>query len=164
MMCLPVPQHSSQISFVRFATGSCTDSCDTRPGLASSPLRFRPAGGKALANFDQLPTRGPLGAGKCLLAGELVETPPVSGPKFRSAGRRPFQNFRNFGPPALKFRPVDELASPARDFPVKRHRWLLKLPQRLVCSQPAEPLSTVLMYILYIRLDRNPFYCMYATG
>jgi hypothetical protein len=82
------------------------------PGLASSPLRFRPAGGKALDNSDQLPTRGPLGAGKCLLAGGLVETPPVSGPKFRSAGRRPFQNFRNFGPPALKFRPVDELASP----------------------------------------------------
>jgi hypothetical protein len=39
--------------------------------------------------------------------------PTVSGPKFRSAGRRPFHIFRNFGPSAREFRPVDELASPA---------------------------------------------------
>jgi hypothetical protein len=38
--------------------------------------------------------------------------PPHSGPKIRSAGRRLFQNFRNFGPSAREFRPVDELASP----------------------------------------------------
>jgi hypothetical protein len=74
-------------------------------------------------DFDQLvegpwpistscPPRGSLWRGKCLLAGDLVETPPVSGPKFRSAGRRPFQNLRNFGPSARKFRPVDELVSP----------------------------------------------------
>jgi hypothetical protein len=42
-----------------------------------------------------------------------VETPPRAGPIFRSAGRRPFQNFRKMGPAAQKFRPVDELASPA---------------------------------------------------
>jgi hypothetical protein len=42
----------------------------------------------------------------------MVETPPVTGPKFRSAGRRPVQIFRNFGPSAREFRP-DELASPA---------------------------------------------------
>jgi hypothetical protein len=41
-----------------------------------------------------------------------VETPLHSGPKFRSAGRRPFKNFRKKGPAAPKFRPVDELASP----------------------------------------------------
>jgi hypothetical protein len=41
-----------------------------------------------------------------------VETPPRAGPMFRSAGRKPFQNFRKMGPAAPKFRPVDELASP----------------------------------------------------
>jgi hypothetical protein len=81
-------------------------------GLATSSWEFRPAGGRALANFDQLPTRGSVWRGKCILAGDLVETPPVSGPKFRSAGRRPFQNFRKQGPSAPEFRPVDEAASP----------------------------------------------------
>jgi hypothetical protein len=66
----------------------------------------------SLGDFDQLPARGPLGPGKCILAGRLVEMPPFSGPKFRSAGRRPFHKFLNFGPSALEFRPVDELASP----------------------------------------------------
>jgi hypothetical protein len=82
------------------------------PGLASFPCRFRPAGGRALTNFDLLPTRGPLWLDKCIYAGDLVETPPVSGPKFRSADRRPCRNFRNLGPSAQEFRPVDELASP----------------------------------------------------
>jgi hypothetical protein len=42
-----------------------------------------------------------------------VETPPRSKSKFRSAGRKSFQDFRKTGPAAPKFRPVDELASPA---------------------------------------------------
>jgi hypothetical protein len=60
--------------------------------LATSSWEFRPSGGRSLAKFDQLPTRGSVWRGKCILAGDLVETPPVSGPKFRSAGRRPFQD------------------------------------------------------------------------
>jgi hypothetical protein len=46
-----------------------------------------PAGERALANFVQLPTRGPLGAGMCTLPGELVGKPPRFGPESRSAGR-----------------------------------------------------------------------------
>jgi hypothetical protein len=65
-----------------------------------------------LPNFDQLPPRGASWGGKCILAGESVETPPVSASKARSAGRIPFHKFRNFGPSAREFRPVDELASP----------------------------------------------------
>jgi hypothetical protein len=56
---------------------------------------------------------GPPGAGKCILAGESVEIPPVSASTSRSAGRRPFHKFRYFGPSAREFRPVDALASPA---------------------------------------------------
>jgi hypothetical protein len=83
-------------------------------GLASSSWRFRPAGGRVLGNFDQLPPRGPLRAAKCILAGEMVETPPVSGPKVRSASRRPFHSFRNFaegpdGPSAVNFDPSTSL-------------------------------------------------------
>jgi hypothetical protein len=77
-----------------------------------------------LEDFDQLvegpwpistncPQRSLRGQAECNLAGDLVEKPPVSGPNFRSAGRRPFQSFHNFGPSAREFRPVDELASPA---------------------------------------------------
>jgi hypothetical protein len=43
-------------------------------------MGISPAGGRGLANFDQLPTRGPLWLGKCICAGELVEAPPVLGP------------------------------------------------------------------------------------
>jgi hypothetical protein len=81
-------------------------------GLASSPQEFRPAGRWALADFDGvlLSTRF-----EGVFRGfpvVPVERPPRSGPIFRSAGRRPFQNFRKLGPAAPKFRPVDELASP----------------------------------------------------
>jgi hypothetical protein len=93
---LPGARHARSCNLAIDATVAAVAD-GSRAGLASSPERFRPAGGRALANLDQLLTREPLGAGKCLLAGELVETPPVSGPKFRSAGRRPFQNFRNSG-------------------------------------------------------------------
>jgi hypothetical protein len=75
--------------------GECTGGPPwSGPGLASSQ-GFRPVGGRALASFDQLLTRGPLWRGKCILAGELVETTPISGPRSRSAGRRPFHKFRN---------------------------------------------------------------------
>jgi hypothetical protein len=83
-------------------------------GLATSSCRIRPAGGRALANFDQLPTKGSVWRGKCILAGDLVETPPVSGPNVRSAGRRPFQIIRKKGPSAPEFRSVDEVASPGQ--------------------------------------------------
>jgi hypothetical protein len=76
------------------------------------PFEISTSWWKGLGQFRPAAHQGPSGAGKCLLAGELVEAPPVSGPKFRSASRRPFQSFHNFRPPALKSRPVDELASP----------------------------------------------------
>jgi hypothetical protein len=53
-----------------------------------------------------------MGAGKCILAGELVKTARIPGSSFRSAGRKPFHNFPNFASSAREFRPVDELASP----------------------------------------------------
>jgi hypothetical protein len=49
--------------------------------------KFRPAAHQGLGG----------GGGRGILAGDLVETPPVSGPKLRSAGRRPLQNLRKQG-------------------------------------------------------------------
>jgi hypothetical protein len=73
-----------------------------------------------LEDFDQLvegpwpiptncPQRSLRGQAECNLAGDLVEKPPVSGPNFRSAGRRPFQSFHNFGPKAVNFDPSTSL-------------------------------------------------------
>jgi hypothetical protein len=92
-------------------------------GLSGLPFSLRQGSQAPLENLDQLvppPLKGlgqsrpaaSHGAGKCIVAGTMVETAPVSGPKFRSAGRRPFHNFPNFGPSAREYRPVDELASP----------------------------------------------------
>jgi hypothetical protein len=55
-------------------------------GLASSPWRCRPAGGRALAKFDQLPTRGPVSlrgtvAGKVQFGGRIRRNTSRFGPK-----------------------------------------------------------------------------------
>jgi hypothetical protein len=102
---------------------------DAGPAMDFQPPKFkqrwcnREGSQAALGDFDQLvegpwpfstryPPRGPPGAGKCILAGELVETTPVSGSKYRPAGRRPFHTLQSFGPSAREIRPFDQLASP----------------------------------------------------
>jgi hypothetical protein len=61
-----------------------------QPRARKLPLEISTSWWKGLAQIHQLPHRGPPGAGKCFPAEELVETPTVSGPNFRSAARRPF--------------------------------------------------------------------------
>jgi hypothetical protein len=72
---------------------------------------------KGLRYNDRLPKRGHCDGASAFRRENWpptrLDTMLRSGPKIQSAGRRPVQKLRNFGPTALEFRPVDEVASPA---------------------------------------------------
>jgi hypothetical protein len=67
---------------------------------------------KGLRQCRPAAPKGASGGGQVHFGGRSGRNTPVSGPKFRSDGRRPFHTFGNFGPSAREFRPIDELASP----------------------------------------------------
>jgi hypothetical protein len=70
--------------------------------------RFRPAGGRALANVGQLPSRGPVWLGKCFLARDLVQTPRFPGPKLEWLVEKP-STILNRGRRPLNFDPSKRL-------------------------------------------------------
>jgi hypothetical protein len=76
------------------------------------PLEISTSWWKCLGRFRPAAPQGASGGGQVHFGGRLVEMPPVSSPKFRPAGRRPFHSFRKLGPSAREFRPVHELANP----------------------------------------------------
>jgi hypothetical protein len=101
-----------------------------------------------LGDFDQLvegsqaistscPPGGLWRAANAFWREKWSKHPPVSGPKFRSAGRRPFHSFRNFGPSAVNFDPSTSL----RALSVTQVGWLSRFAHyccatpRLNCSR-----------------------------
>jgi hypothetical protein len=76
------------------------------------PLEISTSWWKCLGRFRPAAPQGASGGGQVHFGGRLVEMPPVSSPKFRPAGRRPFHSFRKLGPSAREFRPVHELVNP----------------------------------------------------
>jgi hypothetical protein len=101
-----------------------------QPGLATSSWRFRPAGGRAFAYFDQLPTRGLCGGASAFWREIWSKHPLFRAQRFHEV----IEDLPKF---PKTFRPVNEDASPGGNHLTKQRALLqtrcLLLPTRRPC-------------------------------
>jgi hypothetical protein len=79
------------------------------------PLEISTSWWKGLGQSRPAVPQGASWRGQVHFGGRIGRTTPRFGFEISISWSRPFHNFRNFGPSAREFRPVDELANPGQE-------------------------------------------------